>query len=85
MWAKAGKTRRNAYSVPTSVRLRPEIDCKIQNLREDFPGLTQSKIINDLLDQALQLIYDNDEGRGVSRRGARRGTDETLPGLRQVL
>ena len=54
VWAKRGKVR--SYSVPTTVRLIPRVDCQIQDLREDFPHLTQTQIINDLLLDALQRL-----------------------------
>jgi hypothetical protein len=56
-WSNSGKTRN--YTVPTSVRLVPAVDCKIQGIRRAFPNLTQTQIINDLLLDALgRLDFD---------------------------
>lgn len=56
-WAvESQNPRRVARSVPTSVRLAPDVDVKIQDLREDYPHLTQTRIINDLLRDALQRL-----------------------------
>jgi len=55
-WSRTDKPRRRAYSVPTSVRLIPRVDCQIQDLREEFPHLTQTQIINDLLLDSLERL-----------------------------
>jgi len=49
----AGQTRSRVVSFPTSVRLRADVDSMLQNVLRQFPHLTQSQIINDLLYQAL--------------------------------
>ena len=56
VWSCPGQKRRRAYSVPCSVRLIPRVDCQIQDLREDFPHLTQTQIINDLLLDSLERL-----------------------------
>lgn len=38
---------------PVSVRLIPSIDCGIQNILSEYPHLTQSRVINDLLQDSL--------------------------------
>jgi hypothetical protein len=53
-WATQGKVRQ--LSFPTSVRLRPVVDRGIQDLLEEFPHLTQTQIINDLLSQGLENL-----------------------------
>lgn len=53
-WARQGKVR--SYSVPTSVRLIPRVDCQIEDLRHEFPHLTRTQIINDLLLDALERL-----------------------------
>lgn len=56
-WAiESQNPRRVARSVPTSVRLAPDVDVLIQDLRLDYPHLTQTRIINDLLRDALQRL-----------------------------
>jgi hypothetical protein len=54
VWAKQDRGR--SYSVPTSVRLIPRVDCQIADLRKKFPNLTQTQIINDLLLYALNRL-----------------------------
>lgn len=50
-WASQPRSR--VVSFPTSVRLRPDVDVMLQNVLRQFPHLTQSQIINDLLYQSL--------------------------------
>lgn len=53
----AADRRERSVKVPVSVRLRPETDCRIQELQERFPHLTASQIINDLLAESLDRVW----------------------------
>jgi hypothetical protein len=55
-WTSEQNQRSRRYSVPTSVRLVPRVDCQIADLRKKFPNLTQTQIINDLLLYALNRL-----------------------------
>lgn len=57
VWAKQGKVR--CFSVPTTVRLIPRVDCQISDLKQEFPHLTQTQIINDLLLDALERLENS--------------------------
>ena len=53
-WSKSPKVRQ--MSMPTSIRLRPSVDADIQRLLFEFPHLTQTQIINDLLIDAISRL-----------------------------
>lgn len=53
-WSNQRKVRQ--FTVPTTVRLRPAVDCALQDLQCEFPHLTVTQIINDLLEDAISRV-----------------------------
>jgi len=46
-------TKRKVVSFPVSVRLRPDVDCLLQQVVDEFPHLNTSQIINEALHESL--------------------------------
>lgn len=53
-WTKENKVRQ--FSQPVSVRLRPMIEVQLRELQGQFPHLTVTQILNDLLEDAIKRL-----------------------------
>jgi len=50
-WSQTPKVRQMTF--PTSIRLRPAVDAHIQQILVEYPHLSQTQVINDLLEDAI--------------------------------